>query len=198
MPLPGDVDQKLNEFWVGNPWEIFQQHNLSCYERNRLYLNAGGAGFLDMSLPSGADVDGDSRSVVAVDVNHDGRLDMILRQAGGTPLIAYENRFPNAHWLDVTLRGTKRNRTGIGARLTAYVGDRPIIREYYPANTFRSQSPSRVHFGLGTAEQIDRLVIRWPSGDEQEFRDLAGNRHLVLTEGESQIEAVAPGGSLAP
>jgi len=89
VETPGEVDSRLNEFWVGNPWKIFQEHNLSCFERNRLYMNVRGRGFLDVSHVSGADNDGDSRSAIAADVNHDGRLDLILRQSGGGPLVVY-------------------------------------------------------------------------------------------------------------
>ena len=57
---PGALDAKLGEFWVGNPWEIITEgHNLSAFERNRMYLNVGGREFLDVSHISGTDSDGD-------------------------------------------------------------------------------------------------------------------------------------------
>ena len=126
-----------------------------------------GQGFLDISYLTGADSDGDGRSVVAGDFRNDGQLDLIVRQVGrrrGPPL---REPVPEAHYLTVSLRGTRSNRLGIGARLTATVGGRELTRELYPHNSFRSQMPSRVHFGLGDATKIDRLTIRWPSGAEQ-------------------------------
>ena len=57
---PGELDEELGEFWVGNPWEIFETKNLSCYERNRLYLNAGDRRFVDVSYASATDSDAPS------------------------------------------------------------------------------------------------------------------------------------------
>ncbi|HUG89917.1 MAG TPA: CRTAC1 family protein [Planctomycetaceae bacterium] len=198
VPLPGELDPELNEFWVGNPWEIFRHNNLSAFERNRLFLNADGRNFLDASFLSAADTDADSRAVVAADFNHDGRLDLVVRQVGGGPLVLYENQSPAARSLQVTLRGRSGNRLGVGARLTASVGGRDIVRDLFPANTYRSQWPSRVHFGLGDAERVDRLTVRWPSGDEQVLHDLPVDRHIVIEQGNSQFATVTPGERIPP
>ena len=80
----------------------------------------------------------------------------------------------------------------------AHVADRQIVRELYPVNSFHSQSPSRVHFGLGEADRIDELIVRWPSGQEQTLRDLAAGRHVVITEGLDEVEVVTPGETIAP
>jgi len=202
IPAPGRVDKSLGEFWVTNPWDIVDQgHNLSAYERKRAFLNVGGTDFLDISYLTGADSDGDGRSVVAGDFRNDGRLDIVLRQVGGGPVLLFENQFPKAHYLTVSLRGTSSNRLGIGTRLTATVGGRERIRELYPHNGFRSQMPSRVHFGLGTATKIDRLTIRWPSGATQTITDMAADRHVVITEGQTgvtAVETVIPGQLIRP
>lgn len=202
VPAPGEVDQKLGEFWVTNPWDIVNQgHNLSAYERKRAFLNIHGRGFLDMSYLTGADSDGDGRSVVAGDFRNDGRLDLVVRQVGGGPLLLFENRFPKAHYLTVSLRGRTSNRMGIGARLTAVVAGQQQVRELYPENGFHSQMPSRVHFGLGDSRKIDRLTVRWPSGTVQTFEDLAADRHIVITEdkqGPGAVETVTPGQVIQP
>src|SRR5207244_2627356 len=122
--------------------------NLSAFERNRMYLNVGGREFLDVSHISGTDSDGDGRSVVAADFRNCGMPDLIVRQVGGGPLLLFENRLPPAHYLTVTLRGAASNRRGIGARLTAEVAGRKIVRELFPSCGYFSQSPSQIHFGL--------------------------------------------------
>ena len=201
IDAPGEVDPKLN-FWVENPWDITNAgFNLSAYERNRAYLNVGGTDFLDISYVSGADDDGDTRASMAIDFRNNGQLDLVVRQVGGGPLKIYENRFDPAHYLKVTLRGTRSNRQGIGARLTAIVAGRKIVREMYPANSFRSQLPSIAHFGLGADAKVDSLSIRWPSGEEQILTDLAGDRHIVIEEGqppELAVETVVPGQTIRP
>lgn len=198
LAQPGEVDEELGEFWVGAPFKIRQQHNLSAFERNRLFLNVRGEEFLDVSHIGGADSDGDGRASLAVDVNHDGMLDLVVRQAGGGPLLIYENRFPPQKFLRVTLRGRRSNRLGIGSRLVATVGDREMTRECYPANTFMSQAPLAMHFGLADATQVERLVVSWPSGVQQTFLDLPANRHIVITESDDQFEVVEPGQQIAP
>jgi hypothetical protein len=191
IAAPGPIDSELKEFWAENPWQIIAQgHNLSAFERKRAYLNAEGRAFLDISHLTGADNDGDGRSVVAADFGNTGRLDLIVRQVGGGPLLLYENRFPQRHYLKVSLRGRRSNRAGVGARLTAVVGGRSLVRELYPCNSFRSQAPNIVHFGLGDAEEVQRLTIRWPSGRVQQLRRLKGDRHIVVDEDKEGAQAV--------
>jgi hypothetical protein len=196
----------LGEWWVDNPWEIAASgHNLSAYERKRAFLNVpgadGGRDFLDISYLTSADIDGDGRSVVAGDFRNNGRLDLVLRQSGGGAVLLYENDFPQRHYLKVSLRGHKSNRLGIGSRLTAVVKGQPLVREMYPLNSFHSQMPNIVHFGLGDAEQVDRLTIRWPSGKVQELTNLPADRHIVIDEdkdGPAAVEVVVPGQTIQP
>ena len=195
---PGELDNELGEFWAGNTWEIFQRHNLSCYERKRVYLNVAGENFLDVSHLSGADTDGDGRAVVAADFNGDGRIDLALRQAGGGPLMLFENQFPQRNWLKLTLRGRKSNRLGVGARIDARHRGGRLVREIYPANGFRSQSPLVAHLGLADSPQVDQLTIRWPSGKVQTLANLKANQHFVVTEGNDEVSLATPGKTIAP
>jgi hypothetical protein len=203
IAAPGKVDAELKEFWVESPWEIINQgQNLSAYERDRAYLNVKGKAFVEISHLTGADNEGDGRSVVAADFRNVGKLDLIVRQVGGGPLVLYENRFPDRHYLKVSLRGGRRsNRQGIGARLTATAGGQTLVREMYPHNTYRSQAPNIVHFGLADARTVERLTIRWPSGRVQELHDLPADRHLVIDEereGNEAIQIVQPGKPIPP
>jgi hypothetical protein len=207
LSAPGQVDPKIGEFWVDNPWLIPSfGHNLSNHERQRFYLNVGGKGFFDLSFLSGADAEGDGRCVVAADFRNNGQLDVIVRKAGGGPLTLYENQFqdlkaPRRHYLEVSLRGRKSNRLGIGARLVAEVKGQRIYRDLYPVNSFKSQMPSRVHFGLKDADTVDRLTIHWPSGEVQELTALAADRHIVVEEGKqgaAAVETVIPGKVFLP
>jgi len=202
VPLPGKLDPALKEFWVTNPFQIASAgQNLSAYERKRMFLNAKGEAFVEVSHLSGADNDGDGRSVVAADFRNTGMLDLIVRQAGGGALLLYENRMPPKSYLSVSLRGHQSNRQGIGARLTAEVGGRTIVRELFPANGYRSQAPNRVHFGLGDDKKIDKLTIRWPSGKVQVLKDVEAGRHVIVDEnreGPGTVETVIPGRTITP
>ena len=209
VSAPGKIDPSLGEFWVETPWEIFQQgHNLSCYERKRVYLNVPGKvrgrDFLEISHLTGADNDSDGRSVVAGDFRNNGQLDLVVRQVGGGPVILYENNFPKKHYLKITLRGKPgaraptSNRQGIGARLVAMVNGQQIVREMYPVNSYRSQMPNIVHFGLGDSTRVESLKIQWPSGLVQVLKGLPGDQHLVVEEGNPKPETVVPGQILGP
>ena len=197
-PPPGELDHELNEFWEDNPWTIAFKHNLSCYERNRTFLNLGNQQFADISYLSGSDSDGDGRSVVAADFRNNGQMDLLVRQVGGGPLLLFENHFPARSYLKISLRGHQSNRLGIGARLTAVVGERHLVRELYPLNTFHSQAPNFVHFGLGDSQRVDKLIVRWPNGATQEFSDLEVQRHIVIDEATGAIETVIPGKTILP
>ena len=188
---PGELDQDLGEFWVGNPFQIFAHHNLSSFERNRAYINVKGKGFLEISHLTSADDDGDSRSILALDIFEPGKLDLVLRQVGGGPIKIFKNEFPSANYLKVSLDGIKSNSLGIGSRLIAHVGDKKLVRELYPINSYQSQQPAWVHFGLGDAEKIDKLEIIWPSGVRQELPDVEVNRHILVVEGNDEIKKYA-------
>ena len=202
IQAPGDVDKSLGEFWVNNPWEIVKNgHNLSCYERNRTWMNIRGANFIDLSYLTGADSDGDGRCIVAGDFRNNGRQDLVVRQVGGGPLLFFENNFPQRHYLKVSLRGHESNRLGVGARLKAIVNGQQLIREMNPINSYRSQMPNLVHFGLGDAERVERLEIRWPSGKTQVLADLKADSHIVVDEakdGSAAVEPVTPGQTIRP
>jgi hypothetical protein len=196
------LDKSLGEFWVNSPWQIATDNrNLSAFERNRAFLNVKGENFLDISQLTGADSDGDGRAVVAADLRNTGMLDLIVRQSGGGPLKVYENHLPRRGYLEVSLRGDKSNRQGIGARLMAKVSGQQLVREMYPANGYLSQSPNIVHFGLGNSIVVESLTIRWPSGKVQELKNIKGNRHIVVDESRDAVDAietVTPGRLIRP
>ena len=185
----GTIDDSAGQFWVSNPWQIVSEgHNLSAFERHASYLNLGDGRFADVSFLTATDADGDGRACVAADLDGDGMQDLIVRQAGGGPLLIYRNHFSRQHWLRVSLRGTQSNAQGIGSRLTARVGTRVMTRELFPANTYYSQQPCEVYFGLGDAEQVKQLTIRWPSGQLQQLENIAADQHLRVTEPEGKLK----------
>ena len=197
-PAPGELDQELEEFWVDDPWQIQQSNNLSSFEKNRIYLNHQGSEFMEISHLTAADSDGDGRSVVAADFRNNGHLDLVVRQVGGGPLLLYENNFQSGHYLTISLRGRTSNRLGIGSRLIATIANHKVVRELYPLNSFRSQMTNQVHFGLGKEEVITELEIKWPSGENQIFKNIQADRHIILTEGNARIETIQPGSIYRP
>ena len=86
LPELGEVDRDAGEFWYENPFQIVTNgENLSAFERNCLFMNLDGQAFIDGSFASGADIDSDSRSVIATDMNADGAIDLLVGSVGGGP-----------------------------------------------------------------------------------------------------------------
>lgn len=184
--MGGALDAARDEPFLNNIFETFNgRHNLSAFERNRVYLAASPGRFLCVTHPSGAGTTADCRSVAVGDYNNDGRADLFVRGPGGQPIALYENRCQFAgRFLKVTLRGTESNRQGLGAKLRLRAGGRTLTRWCEAANTFASQSAAEVLFGLGPADRIDWLSVEWPSGQQQRFADLAVNQWLEIVEGQ--------------
>jgi hypothetical protein len=189
-PALGELDKEAGEFWMTNPWDPLEE-NLSSYERNRIFWNAGEDRWIDISHLTTADIDSDSRAVAVGDFDHDGKQDLMVRSAGGGPLRVYQNRWPSKNrWLQVSLRGVTSNRLGLGARVKLEAGGLTQWRELFPIISFHSQLPSSVHFNLGTAQRVDRLTIIWPSGHQQMMENLEADQHLRIREGSPQGERV--------
>jgi hypothetical protein len=86
------------------------------------------------------------------------------------------------HWIEVKLVGTKSNRDGIGARVEVMAGGKRWTAERVASSGFLSQNEARLHFGIGTASEIDKLIVRWPSGIVQTLEAQQVDRILTVQE----------------
>ena len=181
----GPLDEESGEFWVENPFDMAQQGmNLSSYERNRVYLNLDGHDFVEASFASRADLDADSRAVIAADFDRDGAPDLLVSSVGGGPVRLFRNTAPRqGRFVRIELEGTESNRRGIGARLVLEAGGRTIRRDLFPVNPGMGQGPAELSIGVGAVEKIDRLTVTWPTGKTQQFTDLPVDARLVIEEG---------------
>jgi hypothetical protein len=191
IPRLGEVDSEAGEFWIENPFQIAASGmNLSAFERNCLFLNIDGESFVDASFSSVADIDSDSRSVIAADFDRDGTSDLLVRSDGGGPLRLFLNRIPDrGHSVRFKLQGTTSNRPAIGARFVAKVGEQQIVRDLFPPNGFMGQGPTELLLGLGESKQIDELSVRWPTGNVQHFKDIPVESVISITEGQAEFSA---------
>ena len=180
----GVLDVEAGELWVSNPWELMSEGvNLSAYERNRLFFNYEGREFIDLSYQSGADIDSDSRSAIAADFDRDGDLDLLVASVGGGPLRLFMNQIPSdGKSVRVLLEGTKSNRQGVGTRLQIVGGSRRIVRDVFPANGLMGQHPTETVIGVGAVNEIDRLLVHWPSGHTQTFQNVPVGGILQIRE----------------
>ena len=189
VPELGDVDREGGEFWVENPFQMpGAGYNLSAYERNRLFVNAAGEGFVDATFSSAAGLDSDSRSAIAADFDRDGAPDLLVGSVGGGPVRLLRNRaVVSGGWTRIELIGVESNRQGVGARLTATVGGRSLRRDVFPANGGTGMGPVETLIGLGGARRIDTLEILWPSGKRQTLEGLPAGKVVTITEGKKDF-----------
>jgi len=132
------------------------------------------------------------------DYNNDGFLDIFIAPDGGPPpngkkpLVLYQNNKNENHWLTIRLVGTTSNRDAIGARVTLEAGGETQFREQNGGFHNIGQNDSRLHFGLGAFQAIDRVTVNWPSGLVEKFPGIAVDQIIVLTEGEGVSPASTP------
>lgn len=184
--VPHDMEIRRGErkFALGD-------RSFNGYENNKLWHNNGDGTFTEAGWAAGADLIVDSRACAVADFDRDGRLDLAVR-AMFERAYFYRNEGKAGRFLNVRLVGTRSNRMGVGARVTAVVGGARFVREVTCGSAYLSQSEPAVHFGLGARDRVDRLVIRWPSGTRQEFRDVPADAFLTVTEGEEGLSRRPP------
>lgn len=160
------------------------------HQRKRLFRNDGNGAFTEVGYLAGVDGVEDGYVPARADVNGDGRPDLVLRNADPAsldrpylPVTILLNRYAGARRsLAVRLRGADGPSAAYGARVTAYFGGATRVHEVRSVEGAVQSEPS-AFFGLGDADKVDRLEVRWPSGRVDEFRDLRPGR-ILLREGE--------------
>jgi hypothetical protein len=163
-------------------WPPMENRSLSGYERSRVLLNRGTRGFADVAEAVGVRDRYDGRSVAMADLSNRGVLDLLVANQSG-PLLLYRNEVaPGRHWIQLRLVGTHGNRSAVGAQVTASWKDSRQVQVVDGGSGFCSQNQRRLHFGLGDADLVERVRIRWPSGCEQELVNLAVDRLHVIEE----------------
>jgi enediyne biosynthesis protein E4 len=148
-------------------WPPFGNASLSGYEPSRVYMNRGVAGWVDVARQVGVTDLYDGRAVAMADLSSHGAMDVIVANQN-QPAIVYRD-FPDSanHWIAFNLVGTRSNRSAIGAEVVIESGDLIQRRVVDGGSGFASQNDRRPHFGLGSREWVDRVVIHWPSGTTQ-------------------------------
>src|ERR1700704_1170322 len=118
-----------------------------------------------------------ARGAAFGDINNDGRMDAIVPTLGGPPVLLVNRCDNHNHWLSITLRGTRSNRDGYGAKVSV----NGQARFATSAGSYVCASDKRLHFGLGSAEKASVEVL-WPSGAKQVLNDVRIDQFLEVRE----------------
>jgi hypothetical protein len=163
-------------------WPAFGNASLSGYEPSRVFLSRGLAGWVDVASTVGVTDRYDGRAVALADLSNRGVVDVIVANQN-QPAVLYRNRPDTAnHWIAFALVGTRSNRSAIGAEVVIEASGLRQRRIIDGGMGFASQNDRRLHFGLGRREWVDRVVIHWPSGEEQVLSHLAVDQFHTVVE----------------
>jgi len=159
-------------------------------ERNVLFANNHDGTFSEVSGPLGLDFPEDSRSFVLADLDHDGRLEVILKNRNAPQLRVLHNGMKDlGHSIVFRLRGHQSNRDAIGAAVTVEAGELRQTRYLQAGSGFLAQHSKEIFFGVGKSEGTIRASVRWPSGLTQEFKGLPVNHRIEIEEGLASFAA---------
>jgi hypothetical protein len=129
----------------------------------QLFRNEGGGIFRELtSVGNGLPRSIAGRALCAGDLDNDGKIDLLISDIEGQPLLLRNVSRNHHHWLSVELES---RRPFEGTRITARKGSRRWVRWSSRGGSYLSASDARVHFGLGDTDALDELEVRWPWGE---------------------------------
>jgi len=148
-------------------WPPSTGRSLGGYQQKKIFLNDGSGQFKEVAQAVGVTDVFDGRTVALADFGSRGVLDAVVAYQSG-PILFYRNTAaPANHWIGFDLEGQSSNRSAIGAQVQVFWNGQQQIQEVAGGSGFCAENDRRLHFGLGKANAVDKVEIRWPSGKTQ-------------------------------
>lgn len=154
-------------------------------EPNQLFSNDGKGVFSDRSREAFGALAEISRGLVPFDHDGDGDLDLLVTNCTG-PLRLYENVAAAGHWIDVEPWDRDLKRAALGARVVVRAADGMRAATCSSTASYLSSWLLPMHFGLGSAEAVDSIEVRWPGGERETFPGGAADRVVRLVRGQGK------------
>lgn len=123
-----------------------------------------------------------ARGSACADIDGDGDLDYVMTTTGGPPRLLRNDQQLGNHWLRLKLKGTTSNRDAIGAQIDVAVKGEHFLRQVMPGRSYLSHSELPVTVGIGKADKVEKVTIRWPDGTSQEVTDPKINGLTTITQ----------------
>lgn len=169
---------------------IRSDHSWSGYERNVLYCNNHDGTFSDVSGISGLDFPDDARAFAVTDLDHDGRLEILIKNRNSPQLRLLQNAMQEiGNAIAFRLRGTKSNHDAIGAAITVEAQGSRQTKYLQAGSGFLSQHTKELFFGLGTLTEPVTVTVRWPSGAVHKFERVPVNHRVEISEASDTFHA---------
>jgi len=158
--------------------------NVGYAQPPQLFLNNGKGGFHDVAAEVGGSFDQPKvgRGLAYGDFDRDGDVDLLLTTNNGPAYLYRNDQLAGNHSIRFRLVGTKSNRDAIGATVHVFAGGITQSRMVKGGSSYLSQSELPLTFGLEKHDRIERVVIDWPSGRTEEYKNLAAGRCYECTE----------------
>ncbi len=191
---PGDATPSLayEQGWNALNELIRSDSSWSGYERNVMFANNHDGTFSQVSGVVGLDFPEDGRSFALADLDHDGRLEIILKNRNAPQLRILHNAMKDlGQSIAFRLHGQKSNRDAIGSAITVEAGGLRQTKYLQAGSGFLAQHSKEIFFGVGKPEGTIGATIRWPSGLSQNFDRLPVNRRIEIEEGSATFVAKA-------
>jgi hypothetical protein len=160
--------------------------NATTYlERNLLLMNTGRGKFVNVSDRSGdgMKVKLSSRGAAFDDLDNDGDVDVVVLNARAAPTVLRNDSPAQGHWLQLRLCGARTNRDAVGSRVKVVASDLTLVDEVHSGRGYQSHYGSRLYFGLGPRNRVDRVEVHWLGGPVEVFENVPLDRLTTLTEG---------------
>lgn len=151
--------------------------------KNYLYENKGTLQFQDKTEDWGIQLPSYSNGAIRADLDQDGDLDIVINNLN-EPVSLYENsqhQQEQANWVQLALKGPDLNPAGIGAKVWLYANGEVQYQEQFLSRGFMSSTSFILHMGIGDAEWIDSVRVRWPDGNTQLLSQLTPNQLIQLS-----------------
>jgi hypothetical protein len=154
-----------------------------------LFLNDGNGTFRDAAAAAGEAFAAPKvgRGLACGDFDRDGDVDLLLTTNGGPALLFRTDQLARNRSIRLRLTGTKSNRDAIGATVRVFHDGTFQTRMVKSGSSYLSQSELPLTFGVGRRDKVERIVVAWPSGRVEEFKDVAAGRAYQCVEGRAML-----------
>lgn len=185
MPYFRSFGRSYDEYTKEKQTYHLEDRSLSGYELKELFRNDQGR-FTPVGYVTGAASKLDGRGFVAADLDRDGDLEIFVVNSH-QPWLCLANELGRqaGNFSVVQLRGTQSNAFGVGALVTITAAGKRQVREVHAGSGYLSSPAPEAHFGLGSAQEVERIEVRWPRSPVQVIEGVDANRIVVIEEGKS-------------